>query len=129
MNYHFKIMNKVYSKPIDSTLRKELFDAGYFGSKPEITGTKKKKKRDYYRRTGLAESSINNENVLVCDVLDWLREELGKSVTVDPYRDQDEIKYCGKVVDINTGAGMIGYSSSDFETALVSTIHDALKWK
>lgn len=125
-------MEKVYSKPIDGILRKEIFEKGYFGELPEITGTLPEGKRDYYKRAGrdINESSAAEVKVTIGDVLDWLRESAGKNVSVEPYRDAEGTKYCGKVVDINTGLGSISYASEDFETALVSTIHDVLKeWK
>ena len=98
---------------------------------PEITGTIPEGKRDYYKRAGrdMTEAGVDKEDVTLGDVLDWMREN-GKYVSVDPFRDEDEIKYCGKVIDLDTGLGQIGYASEFFETALVSTIFDVLKeWK
>lgn len=119
-------MNKVYTKQItDQELKKKLIDAGYFGEKPEITGTLPEGKRDYYRRHGLSDKI--DEEILVGDVLDWLRESYGVNVIVEPYRDKSGIMYCGKIVDLNTGSGKLWEGGDDFESILMSTISGALE--
>lgn len=123
-------MEKIYTRQVDSITRKLLFDLGYFGGKVEVTGKTPEGKRDYYKRTGwnLSESGADKVDVRVGDVIDWLRTEKNKHISVDPYRDvEGNFMYCGKIVDMLTCSGEITYASESFDSALGMAITEALK--
>jgi len=123
-------MNKVLSKKVSPGVLEKLKNCGYFagGTSKPITGSIPDDKRSFLIRSRSSWYAEETEVPSISDVIDWLREIKNILAVIDVCLNSDEeVLYCGKVVNMNTMTSKLDYSSPDYESVAYSVISKALE--
>ena len=125
-------MNKVLSKKVSPVILEKLKNCGYFAgggiSSTPITGSIPEDKRSFLIRSRSSWYTEETEVPSISDVIDWLREIKNILAVIDIcLNSEEEVLYCGKVVNMNTMTSKLDYSSPDYESVAYSVISKALE--